>query len=75
MDNTLFWFLLCGYMVLLVCGIILYAMIQNVFNYAKRAHERIDIALQYIDLLDEHIDKDGDKRGGTDARQKPSISQ
>ena len=57
MDNTLFWFLLCGYMVLLVCGIILYAMIQDTFKYAKIAHERIDIVLQCLDLMAKHADK------------------
>lgn len=70
MDNTLFWFLLCGYMVLLVCGIILYAMIQDTFKYAKIAHERIDLVWQGLDLLDKQADKDDDKRGGADERQQ-----
>lgn len=62
MDNTLFWFLLCGYMLLLVCGIILYAMIQTGFNYTKLAHKRIDIAWEYLDLMANHAAKDDDKR-------------
>ena len=70
MDNTLFWLLLCGYMVLLACGIILYAMIQTGFNYTKLAHKRIDIVWEYLDLMDKQADKDDDKRGGTDERQQ-----
>lgn len=51
MDDIAFWFLLCGYMVLFICEIILYVMIQNLFKYTKLAHEHIDIVLQCIDML------------------------
>ena len=70
MDDMLFWFLLCGFAFLFVCGVLLYTMIQNAFDFAKLAHERIDLVLQCIDLMNKQADKDDDKRGGTDERQQ-----